>query len=56
MIAIEKEFGGVHLGFETEDSKIRKKPEKETNPYWFKIYEVLSYGPKRMNAFKALID
>lgn len=29
---------------------------KKPNEQWLKLYEVMSYGPKKMNQFKNLID
>lgn len=58
MIRIEREFGAITMGVEDESDEKRKKSIdlKPVNPFWLKLYEVMSYGPKKLQHFKELID
>ena len=64
MIQIEKEFGQLKLT-DSKGSKVVKQDDNlesmfqdpsKFNPYWFKILEVIQYGPKYFNEFKKLCD
>ena len=57
MIKIVNEFGPVKLdGDESNQEKYNFKEQKEVHPLWFKLYEVMSYGPKRIKSFLDLVD
>jgi len=50
MVEIERDFGPIKLGHDSEKHNRNHKPispltNSEYNPHWFRFYEVLSYGP-----------
>ena len=49
MIQIEKELGSVNFGQEDQECLKFKPIVKKPNEYWLKLYEVMQYGPKKMN-------
>lgn len=57
MIRIEREFGAIKMGHEsTEHLKKPKEPKKPINENWSRLYEFMTYGQKRMEKFKEMIE
>jgi hypothetical protein len=50
MIKIERELGPMDLGPDSARSKSPKKGDGMAyNPYWMKIYKILTYGNHTMH-------
>ena len=62
MIDLEIEYGKVKLGHENINQEVQKilemqrQGQRQPNPLWMKLAEVIKYGPKKMENFKQLID